>query len=100
MIINPPSDRDVYAEFEAFYASNIEPFLLQKESRRRQAVTLSLAITACTGAATAATYALAPFGAANLQVAFLVLVIGLSIVGGIIAKARSAISAGLLERIA
>lgn len=99
MQITPPSRREEYRNLGAYYESEIAPYLRAEEQRRRSAVQQSAGVSVITFFVAVSAYWLAPFGEANFQVAFVAAVLGLSLAGALLSKARSAITAGLLERI-
>lgn len=99
MKLTPPSDRSEYQGISSFYESDIIPYLEGEEQRRRSAVVTSALIAIVTLIVAAGAYGLAPFGDANFHIAFIATVIGLSVAGAELSKARSAITAGLLERV-
>lgn len=99
MHLTSPSGRSEYKGITSFYESDVAPYLRKKEKQRRSAVGKSVLITFLTLVLAVCAYWLAPFGETNLHIAFVVGIIGLSLAGAVLAKARSAITAGLLKRI-
>jgi len=99
MQLTPPSDRSEYQGVNSFYESDIAPYLSREEQRRRSAVGKSALIVFVTLIIAAGAYIFAPFDEANFHIAFVVSIIGLSLAGAVLSQARSAITAGLLERI-
>lgn len=98
-MIAPPSVREDYKGLKSYYEDEIAPFLRSQETRRRSAVTQSGAVFIATVTVAAAAYLFGPLGEANLHVAFIIGALGLSFAGTILTKARSNITAGLLERV-
>lgn len=99
MPLTSPSERSEYQGLNSFYESDIVPYLRGEEQERRSAVGKSALIVFVTLIFAAGAYGFAPFGEANFHIAFVAGIIGLSLAGAVLSKTRSAITAGLLERI-
>jgi len=98
-MITPPSKREEFAGFDAFYQSDIAPFLGAKEDARQRAVMHAGLIAIGTAVIALAAFKFAPFGVLNSQAAGVVGIIGLAIAGWRINKTRGDIAFGLLEKI-
>ncbi|WP_425408357.1 DUF3137 domain-containing protein [Hyphococcus sp.] len=94
-----PATRKEFEGVSAFYQTDIHPYLQQKEDVRQQAVMQAglIIIGACVACAAAIRFG--PFGEANIQIGFIVAMIGLAAAGWRVNKTRSDITHGLLERL-
>lgn len=99
MTIAPPSGREDYQGLDSYYEDEIVPFLQSQEMRRRSAVMHSGIVFIFTVMFAVAAYLLGPLGEANLHIAFIIGALGLSFAGATLTKARSNITAGLLQRV-
>ncbi|WP_375203975.1 DUF3137 domain-containing protein [Hyphococcus sp.] len=99
MSIKPPSEREEFQAFSAFYESDIAPYLRSKEDARQQAVMEAGLMAIGMAVAAFAVARFGPFGGSNLQAAF---VIGMLAIGSVmwrINKTRGDITGGLLQRV-
>lgn len=99
-MINLPSQRKEFQGFGAYYESDIEPYLLDKESLRKKAVGQFIAIVVVAVSAAALAIAFGPFGGeGNFKAGFVIGALGISGALVPLTRARNAIALGLLKRI-
>ena len=94
-MITPPSAREEFNGFSAYYEAEIAPYLQGKEDARRSAVLQSVAIAGAAAIVVALILLFGPFGEANLQVAFVGGAIGLGAAGWRLNKTRNEIADNL-----
>lgn len=95
-----PSRRAEFDGFDVYFARAIEPFLNEKEIARRASVLNVAILGAAVAALTLALAAFGPFGAQNLQAAFMSGSGGAALCAWLIDSTRADITHGLLELIA
>lgn len=98
-MMTPPSGREEFQDFPAFFESEISPYLREKEDARQIAVMHGGLIAIAGAVLGGAALRFAPFGDANIQAAAVIAVIGLAAAAWRVNKTRSDITSGLLERV-
>ncbi|WP_165793794.1 DUF3137 domain-containing protein [Hyphococcus luteus] len=97
--MRPPSDREEFHGFPAFYEAEIAPYLRQKEDARQKAI-LHAALMGIGGAVAAlAAFRFGPFGGGNMQAGIIIAMLTLAVAMWRINRTRSNITRGLLERV-
>ncbi len=99
MSIVPPSGRREFEGFAAYFDAEISPYLKAKEAPRRAAVTNYFILLGSIGALAAAVGFFAPFGGANIQIAFIIALIGFGGATWLLNRTRTDIAHGLIERV-
>ncbi|MEQ8179578.1 MAG: DUF3137 domain-containing protein [Amphiplicatus sp.] len=99
MSIVPPSGRPEFEGFPAYFEAEISPYLKEKEAPRQAAVTNYFILVGSIGALAVAVGFFAPFGPANLQVAFILGMIGFAGATWLLNRTRTDIAHGLIERV-
>lgn len=98
-MMTPPSDREEFSGFPAFYDAEIAPYLRAKEDARQSAVMQAGLIVIAAAVIAFAAFRFAPFGEANFQIAFILAMLGFAAAAWRINRTRSDITHGLLERV-
>ncbi len=99
MTLNPPSDREEFRDFAAYYDSDIAPYLREKEDARQSAVMQGGLIAIATAVTAFAGFKFGPFGDGNFQFGFILGALGIAGAAWRVNKTRSDITDGLLERV-
>lgn len=100
MTLKLPSGRGEFDGFEAYFDSEIAPYLAEKEQARKAAVTNVLILGAAAAVLALAFAFFGPFGEANFQAALFVGIGGALLSAFLLNRARDDIAHGLLDRIA
>lgn len=99
MTMTPPSDREEFQSFPAFYETDIAPYLREKEDVRQRAV-MQAGLIVIAGAVIAfAAFRYGPFGEGNIQAGAVLGVLALAAAMWRINRTRSDITGGLLGRV-
>lgn len=99
MAVQPPSGREEFRGFDAYYESEIKPYFAQWEDARQKAVMQMGLIAIGVAVAAFAAFKFGPFGEKNLQLSFFVVFAGFAAAMWRVNKTRGDISGGLLERV-
>ncbi|MEQ8934984.1 MAG: DUF3137 domain-containing protein, partial [Amphiplicatus sp.] len=99
MSIIPPSGRPEFEGFSSYFETEISPYLKEKEAPRRAAVTNYFILIGSIGALAVAVGFFAPFGAANIQIAFILVMLGFAGATWLLNRTRTDIAHGLIERV-
>ena len=98
-LLNPPSDRREFADFPAFYQSDIAPYLRAREEQRRSALMASALLGGGLGLAAVIILIVQPFGAMSTHAGFFAGFGAMVGAGAMLAGARRKIGDGLMEMI-
>ena len=99
MSITPPSEREEFQGFAAFYESDIAPYLRGKEDARQNAVMQAGLIAIAAAVIAFAGFRFLPFGEGNIQVGGILGVLGAGAAMWRVNKTRGDITGGLLQRV-
>ncbi|MCA8888011.1 MAG: DUF3137 domain-containing protein [Parvularculaceae bacterium] len=99
-MVSLPSARREFTGFSEYFATDIAPYLEDREIERRQAVTNFAILLGATGVLCAALIFFGPFGPANNQVGVLLGFAGASGALWLLNRTRSDITHGLLDLVA
>ncbi len=97
--MTPPSDRQEFEGFPAFYETEIAPYLRREEEARQTALMQAGLVGVAGAVAAAAAVRFGPFGDGNVQLGFFMGFFTLAAVMWRVNRTRAAITHGLLERV-
>lgn len=100
MSVVPQSNRRVFEGFDAFYATEVAPYLSGQETRRRRAVLAFGLVAVATAIGAGGVLGASHLAGGGIQLAALIAMAGGALSVWSLDRARSPITEGLLERIA